>query len=110
MRKLPGILVVSIVLIMSGLFSCKSDEEKLAACSITWATDLQPELIAISTAATTYSNDPSVANCNAYKVAYEDYIDALEPYGSCSALTGQNRTAFEQALQDARDSVDTLCD
>jgi hypothetical protein len=110
MRKMPNILIVSIVILFLGFLSCKSDEEKLAACSLAWASELQDELNDISTASAAYFNDPSTANCTAYTSAYEAYIDALEPYGQCSALTGQNRTAWEQAIQDARESLDTICD
>jgi hypothetical protein len=110
MRKLTGIFILSTFLITSGLFSCKSDEEKLEDCSILWATEVQDELNGISAAATAYFTDPSAANCNAYRSAYESYIDALEPYGECSALTGQNRSQWEQAIQDARESLNTLCD
>jgi uncharacterized membrane protein len=102
-------LLFLFIFLSSGLISCATKEAKIASCSTNWATDLQDELTAVSNAGVAYATDPSSANCTAYKAAYQSYIDALEPYGDCSALSGQNRTAFEQALQDARDSISTLC-
>jgi hypothetical protein len=99
---LIGIIFCSMV-----LFSCKKDDP--AACSTAWATELQEELTAVTDAFTTYSMDPSDANCIAVKEAYQDYIDALRPYGECSTLTGQSRTDWQNALDQAEDSIDTLC-
>ena len=67
-------------------------------------------LDAVINAGQLYANDPSDANCLTYKARYEDYLDALRPYGNCSALTGQSRTDFNAALEAAEDDVATLCD
>ena len=93
----------------AGFFSCK-DEEDEATCSTAWGVELQDELNAVNTAGLTWANDPSEANCNAYKSKYQAYINALRPYGNCSALTGQSRTDFETALEDAEESLIDLCD
>jgi hypothetical protein len=53
--------------------------------------------------------DPSDANCNALKAAYQDYIDALRPYGNCPTLTGQSRTDWQNALNEAEADIDTIC-
>jgi len=82
----------------------------VVSCSTAWATDLQDELTAVSNAGVAYATDPSTSNCNAYKAAYEAYINALEPYGECAELSGQSRTDWQEALQDARDSLTGLCD
>ena len=89
--------------------SCSKDGDGIAPCSTAWATDLQSELTAFVTAAGAYSSDPSDANCNAYKNAYQDYIDALKPYGNCATLTGQSRTDWQEAVADAEADVATLC-
>ncbi len=59
---------------------------ELANCTNAWATDLEGELTAVIGAATAFSTDASDANCNAYKSAYQDYINALKPYGNCATL------------------------
>jgi hypothetical protein len=97
--------LMAVIFCVMVLFSCKKD----VACSTAWASELQNELTAISTAITVYSMDPSDANCNALKAAYQDYIDALRPYGNCPTLTGQSRTDWQNALNEAEESIDTIC-
>lgn len=89
------------------LFSCKKDES--FDCSGAWAFSLTDEATAVGTAASIYAEDPSTANCNAYKDAYRDYIDALKPYGDCGSLTGQDRAAWQQSLDEAQANLDSLC-
>ncbi len=90
--------------------SCSKDGDAgIAPCTTAWATDLQGELTAVINAATAFSTDASDANCNAYKSAYQDYINALKPYGNCATLTGPNRTDWQKALNDAEAEVATLC-
>ena len=93
----------------TAIFSCK-DEEDEATCSTAWGVELQDELNAVTNAGVTWANDPSEANCNSYKSKYQAYLNALRPYGNCSALTGQLRTDFETALQDAEEGLVDLCD
>jgi len=89
------------------LFSCKKDDP--VNCSVAWATDLQNEITAISNATQAYFMDQSDENCNALKAAYQDYIDALKPYGNCTTLTGQDRIEWQNALNEAEDDIATMC-
>lgn len=89
------------------LFSCK--KEDVASCSGAWATELSNEISAISTAASIYSMDPSDDNCNMFKAAYQDYLDALRPYGNCTTLTGASRSDWQKALADAESSINDIC-
>ena len=89
------------------LFSCKKDD--VAPCSAAWGSELQNEINAIGNAATIYSMDPSDANCNMMKAAYQDYIDALRPYGNCSTLSGVSRTEWQNAINEAEADLDTFC-
>ena len=90
------------------LLSCKKDSE-IVPCSANWASDLQHEFTAISTAVTLYSEDQSAANCTALKAAYQGYIDALKPYGNCATLTGQDRVSWQNSLNELEAEIDTLC-
>ena len=94
--------------IIAGISSCKNNEEKDAPCSVAWATELSDEMNAMSSAAQAYATDQSTANCNAYKQAAQDYLNALKPYGDCTLLTGQDRIAWENALADAQESLDDM--
>lgn len=89
------------------LFSCTKDND--IGCTGAWATDLQNELTALSTAISIYSMEESEANCNDLKEAYQDYIDALKPYGNCATLTGVNRTEWQNALNEAEAELETIC-
>lgn len=88
------------------LFSCKKDNP--INCGF-WGAELLNEITAISTASTIYSQDQSAANCNALKDAYQDYINAMKPYGDCATLTGQDRTEWKQALDEAEADLDSIC-
>ena len=90
------------------LLSCNKDSE-IAPCSVAWATDLQSEITAISTAVALYSADQSAENCTALKVAYQSYVDALKPFGNCATLTGQDRTDWQTAVNEAEASISTIC-
>lgn len=89
------------------LFSCSKEDP--VDCSNSWATDLQNELTALSTAISVYSMDQSDANCNDLKQAYQDYINALKPYGNCATLTGVNRTEWQNAVNEAEAEIETIC-
>jgi hypothetical protein len=106
-------LCISILFLCAGfigLNSCGSDDaEKAVACSTAWGTELQSEVAAFTNAGGAYGTDPSQANCDAYKAAFQAYIDALRPYGDCAALTGQNRTIFNDTLNEAESNLATLC-
>lgn len=62
----------------------------------------------MSLAAQAYGTNQSPANCNAYKQATQNYLNALKPYGNCTLLTGQDRIAWENSLADAQESVDNM--
>jgi hypothetical protein len=100
----PLVVVVFSLLV---LFACKKDNP--ITCSTAYATELSNELTAISTAFSNYAMDQSEANCTALKAAYQDYIDALRPYGECETLTGQDRTDWQNTLNEAEEGIDTLC-
>lgn len=105
-----NIFFISILaIIFVGSWSCnKDDDDGGNACSIAWANDLADEVMAMSNAAQAYGLNPTYENCIAYKAAAQAYVDALAPYGNCATLTGQDRIAWQQALEDAQESVDDI--
>jgi len=88
------------------LFSCKKDDD--AGCSVAYGSELQNEITALSTAAQLYGTTPNQANCLSYKNAVLVYINKLEPYGNCNALTIQQRSDFDAALSAAKSSANAL--
>jgi len=58
----------------------------------------------------TYAQDPSTEHCTAYKAAAQDYIDALKPYEKCTLWTVQQKAEWQNAIDEAENEIDTLCD
>ena len=67
--------------------SCGDDEGDVGniSCDESFSInqELNAEINAFANAAAAYGNDPSSANCQAYKDAANDYLDALEDYREC---------------------------
>ncbi len=83
--------------------SCKDDDP--VGCN--WSSELQAELTAFNNAATTYGNNPTTANCNAYRTAGLAYLDAASDLQSCANASGQG-TEYAQAIAAAEASLDAL--
>jgi hypothetical protein len=101
-------LFLLLFVVFIGMDSCKNDNDPDGDpdyCLTHWATSLQDELNAATNAAMVYVNNPTVANCNAYKAAVQAYLNALEPYGDCSSLTGQARADWEAAIDEAQEDI-----
>lgn len=105
-KKIIFILMLSVAGV--AFWSCNKDKDNGDACSIAWSTELSDEINAMSAAAQAYGQNPSYENCMAYKNAAQAYLNALKPYGNCAALTGQDRVAWQNALDQAQQSVDEL--
>jgi len=105
MRTLFSLFVILVVL---GLGSCKKDSNDPAGCSGAWATQVEDEVDALMSAMQAYSSDQSVANCNAYKDAYLDYIDAIEPLLDCSAYTAEQREELQDAIDQSEAAMSLL--
>ncbi len=95
-----------VVISLTLLLSCNKTNKP---CSIAWGLELSNEIIAMSTASSAYSVNQSAENCTALKAAYQNYIDALETYGSCETLTGQSRNDWKESLDEAKEDLTTLC-
>ncbi len=103
-----SILRLVYVFCILALLSCNKDPE-IAPCSVAWATDLQQELAAISTAVALYTADQSAENCTTLKAAYQSYVDAMKPFGNCATLTGQDRIEWHTALNEAEANINSIC-
>ena len=108
MTRLLSLLIIATIV---GLSSCKKDENNDPEyCGTAWVNAVQDEFAAATNAAMTYAYDPTTQNCTAYKAAYQAYIDALKPYENCSLWTLQQKTEWQNALDEAEAELDTLCD
>ena len=105
-RVLSFLIIVSLL----GIGSCKKKSADPDICGTTWATQLSAEITALSNAAMAYATDPSTPNCNAYKTAYQNYLDALEPFGDCALWTTQQKADLQDAIDEAQQQISTLCE
>lgn len=94
------------------IFACNNgDDGDNDLCSGLWSNEVADELQLVSERANIYAQDPSsLEKCNSLKDAYEDYIAALERFDNCSGWTAQDRANWESALDDAKESVASMCD
>jgi hypothetical protein len=104
-RVLCFLIVVSFL----GIGSCKKKATDPDRCGTSWATQLSSETNAVLAAAQTYGSDPTPANCNVLKTAYQKYLDALEPFTNCAAWTAQEKNDLQAAIDEAQQEINTLC-
>jgi len=88
------------------LSSCEGDGPSGCGDNFNYAVELQAESTALSNAAQAYANDQSTANCEAYRTAVSNYLDAAEDLDNC-VLTTQ-RDDYQAAIDAARDNLDAL--
>ena len=98
-------------LLLTGLLftACGDDDDGPGGgnCNEVFTVQFEQEINDITAAATAYAMNPTPENCQAYKDAYNDYIDSLEDWADCADELGQS-TEWQQSLDDARDAIDAL--
>ena len=89
-------------------FSCNSKSALEKKCE-NWSAsvEFQEELSSVNNAAVTYSQNPTTENCEAYREAYLDYIDALRDWEDCYTFYDLD-DEFNQALDDAEEAANNL--
>ena len=80
MKKILSLILIAGVLSVA-ITSCKKDKKE----------DCTALSTSVSNKATAYMTDPSVANCNGYKTAINDYINS-----SCSGLTQAQKDEYQE--------------
>jgi hypothetical protein len=93
-----------------GLSSCKKDKESSdpAFCSSDWITEVEDEYDDLFAAWTNYAADMSVENCIAYKAAYQEYIEALEPFLECASWSATELQELQDAIDESEEAMNEL--
>jgi gluconate kinase len=101
--KLLACFMLGLVVIT---YSCKKDDDDPVGCN--YLTEVQNEANTLSAAATAFSEDPTnVAKCQAFKDAYQDYLNALESNIECATLSGQ-QAELQAAINQAQAELDAF--
>lgn len=69
-----------------------------------WAENYASELQTWSDAATAYSEDPTSANCDKYKTAAKNYLDALKEVADC--VPTADRAELNKSINEAKADID----
>ena len=109
MKTLKTILPIICFFTFFAFISCNNDPEVTCAENFNYLAELQTEINAVNAAGQAYNNDPSNANCEAYRSALLTYIDALRDLEDCARDAGQVQD-WQQSLDEAEDNANTfLC-
>lgn len=106
MKKITLAAAISAFMIVT---SCSKDGDGplgAAGCGYVWSVRIADEILALSEAASAYSQDSSQVNCEAYKKAYQDYLDEAEDIKPC--VPSDEKDDFQQGIDDARDELNDL--
>lgn len=99
MNSLKKLLACLLLGALVFTYSCKNDDDDPSGCN--YLTETQDELNAVNAASDAWIADPTnTAKCQAYKDAYQAYLDELEDHVECATVSGQ-----QAQLQDAIDSA-----
>jgi len=88
---MKNLLLLALLLTVCLYSGCGGDDDGpgLLCNADAYANDIADEVSDFSDAAIAFTQDPSTANCNAYKSAAQNYLDALKRYDTCAAITGR---------------------
>ena len=103
--RLFGILLFAMAIMTLGTTSC-SKKSTVNCGSFGWGVAVQDEITTLSNASAAYSQNPTTENCNAYRQAYIDYINALRDYDKC--VQSADRADWQQALDDAEQEANNI--
>jgi len=104
-RVLGFLIIVSFL----GIGSCKKKAADPDFCATSWATQVSSQLNAVTAAAQVYATNPTTPNCNALKTAYQNYLNALDPFVDCATWSTQQKNELQDAIDEAQQQINTLC-
>lgn len=105
MNSLTKLLAGLLLVMVTFTYSCKDDDDP-SGCN--YLTETQDELDAVLAAANAYGADPTnTAKCQAYKDAYQAYLDELQDHVSCAELSGQQQE-LQNAINEAQADLNSI--
>ena len=105
MKRLNQIFALCLFCTAALFLGCNNnDDDGITTCI--WTTELQAEAEALSNAASAFGADPTTANCEAYRSAFQDYLNAADDLDGC--VPAADRPAYQQAIDEAQAELDAL--
>ena len=102
-QKLLACLLLGSVIVT---YSCKNDDNDPVGCN--YVLETQEEYDALNAALAAYSADPTnSAKCQAFKNAYQAYLNDLEAHVECAALSGQ-QAQLQAEIDQAQAAVNDI--
>ena len=102
MKTLRNLFLISLCSFFFLGIACRATDP--VGCS--FAVELEDEATELSNAASAYAQDPTTANCEAYRQAFRNYLDEAEKLDNC--VLGADRDAYRQTIDDTQASLDAL--
>ena len=106
MNTVQKLLACTLLLLAFAYVGCNDDDDNdPQPCN--YATELAEELDAVTAAAQAFGANPTTENCEAFRQAYQNYLDEAEQYAECAALAG-DQAEYQQAIDQAQQALDGL--
>lgn len=102
-----NLLIAVCLTTLFGLGGCSKNSPLSPNClSGSWIKNLEKELNAWSAASQLYGDDPTKANCENYKKAGVDYINALSKIKNC--VPGGSKSDFDEEQAEAKKELNAI--
>lgn len=87
--------------------ACNKDDNDVDTCAgFVYGEEIADEAQALSEAAIAYGQNATPETCQAYKEAFQDYIDELQHYENC--IPASDHDQWEQSLEEAEQDLKEL--
>lgn len=102
------IIFLTITLMLFGLTGCGGDDgvPALLCGGGNWLSEIEEDTTKYLESATKYSQDPTKENCEAFKKASLNYVEAYKSVAKC--VPGVSKKTYEQAFDELKDEVNSI--
>lgn len=105
MNSIQRLFILMCILSVPFFTACDKDDDEPQTCDYT--TELQAELNAVVAAAEAYGQNPTTANCNAYKNSLQVYLNEAEDFRTCAVNAGQG-AQFQASIDQYQAIIDAI--
>ena len=99
--------LAGVILFAGILAACNKDDDDPDNCAEGWEIAVNTKLQAAIDAGQVWAMSGVKEDCEKYKDALYDYLDAVRDLEDCYVLAGQKQ-AWEQAIQESEDDINSI--